>query len=138
MGGSAMALKIGSKGVDFHLQGVDGKRYSLSSFEDKKIVVVIISCNHCPTVVAYEDRMMAIQRDYERKGVALVAINPNDETRYPMDSFDNMVKRAHEWREPMEPPGLPRCLPWTAIAAWPFTAALMTTSTSRVWSRATI
>ena len=91
-----MALKIGSKGVDFHLQGVDGKRYSLSSFEDKKIVVVIISCNHCPTVVAYEDRMMAIQRDYERKGVALVAINPNDETRYPMDSFDNMVKRAHE------------------------------------------
>lgn len=91
-----MALRIGSKGPDFDLPGVDGKRYSLSSFADKKAVVVIISCNHCPTVVAYEDRMIAIQRDYEEKGVALVAINPNDEVRYPADSFEQMGIRAKE------------------------------------------
>ena len=89
-----MALRIGSEGVDFDLRGVDGERYSLSSFADKKAVVVIISCNHCPTVVAYEDRMIAIQKDYEDRGVALVAINPNDEVNYPSDSLENMVIRA--------------------------------------------
>jgi len=91
-----MALEIGSKGMDFDLPGVDGKRYSLSSFVDRQAVVVIISCNHCPTVVAYEDRMIAIQNDYQEKGVALVAINPNDEARYPSDSFENMAIRAQE------------------------------------------
>ena len=91
-----MALKVGGKGPDFDLPGVDGKNHSLASFVDKKAVVVLISCNHCPTVVAYEDRMVAIQREYKEKGVALVAINPNDEVRYPADSFENMRIRAKE------------------------------------------
>lgn len=89
-----MALKIGTQAVDFSLPGVDGKRWSLADFGSKRAVVVIISCNHCPTAVAYEDRMIAIQKDYQERGVALVAINPNDETRYPADSLGNMVKRA--------------------------------------------
>ena len=91
-----MALRIGSKGPDFDLPGVDGRNHSLSSFSDEKAVVVIISCNHCPTVVAYEDRMMAIRSEYKDKGVALVVINPNDEVRYPADSFENMVTRAKD------------------------------------------
>jgi peroxiredoxin len=89
-------LKIGDVAPDFNLPGVDGKNYSLSSFADKKAVVVIFSCNHCPYVIAYEDRMIAIQRDYADKGVALVAINPNDDVKYPADSFDKMAIRAKE------------------------------------------
>jgi len=56
--------------------------------------LVVVSCNHCPTVVAYEDRMVQIQRDYAGKGVGLVAINPNDDKKYPEDSYQEMVKRA--------------------------------------------
>lgn len=92
-----MKLQIGDTAPDFNnLPCVDGKNYSLSSFDDKKAVVVIFSCNHCPYVIAYEDRMIDIQKDYADKGVAFVAINPNDDKKYPADSFDKMVIRAEE------------------------------------------
>jgi peroxiredoxin len=90
------SLKIGDKAPDFSLPGVGGGMYSLDSFKDKKIVVVMFSCNHCPTVVDYEDRMVALQADYAPKGVTLVAINPNDEAAYPEDSFEKMVQRAKD------------------------------------------
>ncbi len=88
-------MQIGQKGPNFRgLLDVSGRKYGLSDFSAKKIVVVIFSCNHCPTVVAYEDRMVQIQRDYAGKGVGLVAINPNDDKKYPEDSYQEMVKRA--------------------------------------------
>ena len=90
-------LKIGEPAPSFrNLLGVDGRRYSLEDFKDRRLVVVVISCNHCPTVKAYEDRMIAIQRDYVDKGVLLLAINPNDSRRYPEDSYENMVIRARQ------------------------------------------
>ena len=89
-------LALGAKAPPFDLPGVGGKRYSLDSFKDKPVLVVVFSCNHCPYVVAYEDRMVSIQRDYAAKGVQLVAINSNDEKEYPEDSFPQMVKRAKE------------------------------------------
>lgn len=89
-------LSIGSIAPAFSLPGVDGKEYTLESFADKKALVVIFSCNHCPYVQKYEDRMVAIQRDYENKGVALVAINSNETKNYPTDSFEHMVERAKE------------------------------------------
>ena len=92
----SVGLPIGSPAIDFHLKGIDGKTYSLKDFSDKKAVVVIFSCNHCPYVQAYETRMVQLQQDYLPKGVTLVAINSNDETNYPEDSFPNMVKRAKE------------------------------------------
>jgi peroxiredoxin len=88
------SLGLGAKAPDFDLPGVDGRRYSLSSFTDKPVLVVIFSCNHCPYVVAYEDRMIAIQRDYASRGVQLLAINSNDDKAYPEDSFPEMVKRS--------------------------------------------
>ena len=88
------SLGLGAKAPDFDLPGVDGRRYSLSSFKDKPVLVVIFSCNHCPYVVAYEDRMIAIQRDYASRGVQLLAINSNDDKAYPEDSFPEMVKRS--------------------------------------------
>jgi len=77
-----------------NLHGVDGKKYSSSDFHDKNILVIVFSCNHCPYVQAYEDRMIALQRDYAAKGVQLVAINSNEIKNYPEDNFDEMVKRA--------------------------------------------
>jgi peroxiredoxin len=88
------SLPIGAKAPDFSLPGIDGKTHTLSSFADKKVLVVAISCNHCPYVQAAEDRMMAFQREYGPKGVHLVAINPNDEAVYPEDSFEGMKQRA--------------------------------------------
>ena len=87
-------VSIGEVAPSFDLPGVDGKSYSLESFQGKKAVVVMFTCNHCPTVQAYEERLVAIQRDYADKGVQLVAINANESVHYPEDNFDNMVKRA--------------------------------------------
>lgn len=89
-------LKIGSLIPDFNLPAIDGKNYSLESFKDKKILVVIFSCNHCPYVRAYEDRIIEIQKDYKSKGVEVIAINSNDAEKYPEDSFEEMKKRAAE------------------------------------------
>ena len=87
-------LGLGAPAPDFDLPGVDSRRYSLSSFASKPVLVVIFSCNHCPYVKDYEARMVSIQRDYARKGVQFVAINSNDDKAYPEDSFPEMVKRA--------------------------------------------
>lgn len=87
-------LSIGSQAPSFTLPGVDGEDHSLEDFDDKDVVVVVFSCNHCPTVKAYEDRMIEFQRDYGDQGVLLVAINSNDTTNYPTDSFEHMVERA--------------------------------------------
>ena len=87
-------LKIDSSIPSFSLLGVDDKTYSLNDFSDKKILIVIFSCNHCPYVQAYEDRMIALQNEFEKDGVQIVAINSNDDVKYPDDSFDEMKKRA--------------------------------------------
>ncbi|MFO7444754.1 MAG: thioredoxin family protein [Ignavibacteriaceae bacterium] len=89
-------LKIGEQAPDFNLPGVDGKNYSLNTFRSKKALIVIFSCNHCPYVQAYEERIKAIQKDYADKGTAVAAISSNDDSQYPEDSFDEMKKRAKE------------------------------------------
>ena len=93
---STNTLKIGSRIPYFKLKGVDDRVYSLDTFSDKDVLVVIFSCNHCPYVQAYEDRIKDIQSDFAEKGLAVVAINSNDDSQYPDDSFDNMKKRAKE------------------------------------------
>lgn len=92
---STDTLKIGSKAPDFNLPAVDGNTYSLNSFKDKEALIVIFSCNHCPYVRAYEDRIIQIQNDYKDK-LQIVAINSNDTKNYPEDSFEEMIKRAKE------------------------------------------
>jgi peroxiredoxin len=88
-------LTINSPMPEFHnLPGTDNKSYSSSDFKDKKILVIVFSCNHCPYVQSYEERMMEFQKEYSGKGVQLVAINSNDIKNYPDDSFDHMVDRA--------------------------------------------
>jgi len=87
-------LKLGSPAPDFNLAGVDDKKYSLSTFADREVLIIIFSCNHCPYVKAYEGRMKQLQEDYANKGVVVVAINSNDAINYPEDSFEEMKKRA--------------------------------------------
>lgn len=89
-------LKLGSPAPDFNLMGTDDKSYSLGSFSSQETLIIIFSCNHCPYVQAYEERIIKIQDDYGSKGVAVMAINPNDDVGYPEDSFENMKKRASE------------------------------------------
>jgi len=98
-------LAIGSPAPDFHLKGVDGKIYSLSSFKNANILVIVFTCNHCPTAQAYEDRIKQLVSDYKDKGVAVVAINPNDPKSLRLDeldfsdlgdSYDEMKIRAKE------------------------------------------
>ena len=96
-------LAIGSPAPDFNLKGVDGKMYSLKSFAKSKVLMIVFTCNHCPTAQAYEERINKISADYQAKGVQVVAISPNspvavrlDEMGYTDlgDTYDEMKIRA--------------------------------------------
>jgi len=89
-----MRLSIGEEAPDFSLPGVDGQTYSLASFKGKPVLVVMFTCNHCPYVQAYEDRLIAIQKEFAGRDVQLVAINANETRNYPEDDFPKMVQRA--------------------------------------------
>jgi peroxiredoxin len=98
-------LPIGAPAPDFRLPGVDGKTYSLSDFADAKILFMIFTCNHCPTAQAYEGRLARLQADYRDKGVAVVAISPNNPAALRLDemgftdvgdSFEDMKYRAKD------------------------------------------
>ena len=58
-------LAIGSPAPDFNLPGVDGKNYSLASFKNARLLLVVFTCNHCPTAQAYEERLKKIAGDYK-------------------------------------------------------------------------
>lgn len=88
-------LKIGLTAPIFNLPGVDGKTYNLDSFKDKTALIIIFSCNHCPYVQAYENRIIEIQKEYGDK-LSVAAINSNDTANYPDDSFEYMIERAKQ------------------------------------------
>ncbi|HEY8780088.1 MAG TPA: redoxin domain-containing protein [Mucilaginibacter sp.] len=103
--GDHPTLAIGAQAPDFSLPGVDGKTYSLSSFKNSPILVIVFTCNHCPTAQAYEDRVIRLAADYKNKGVAVAAIMPNDPQAIRLDelgytdlsdSFDEMKLRAKQ------------------------------------------
>jgi len=88
-------LAIGAALPSFEsLKDVSGQLVSSSSLEKSTVLVVVFSCNHCPYVQAYEERMSAFQRSYADRGVRLVAINANDAAAYPEDGFEQMVRLA--------------------------------------------
>jgi peroxiredoxin len=88
--------EIGDQAADFRLKNVDGNYVSLSDYPDAKGFVVVFTCNHCPYAVAYEDRLIELNNKYKAKGFPVIAINPNDPSLEPRDSFENMQKRARE------------------------------------------
>ncbi|MGJ8683973.1 MAG: thioredoxin family protein [Nonlabens sp.] len=88
--------EIGDKATDFSLKNVDDKMVSLKDYENAQGFIVIFTCNHCPYSVAYEDRIIAIDKEFKEKGYPVIAINPNNPATYPDDSFENMKIRAQK------------------------------------------
>jgi peroxiredoxin len=80
-------LPLGADAPDFNLPGVDGRNRTLKSFQEARILVVVFTCNHCPTAQYYEERIKQIVTDYSGKGVALVAIMPNDPRSVRLDEL---------------------------------------------------
>lgn len=87
---------IGDLATDFKLKNIDDKMVSLTDYTDAKGFIVIFTCNHCPYSVAYEDRIIALDKKYKSKGYPVIAINPNDPLINEDDSFDKMKIRAKE------------------------------------------
>ena len=92
-----MTLEVGALAPAFEgLEGVDGRRYGFSTFEDRRVLVLVFSSNRCPTAKAFAGRMNELQADYSAHGVQIVAINSNDPHLYPDESLGGMVERARE------------------------------------------
>lgn len=92
--GFSQGYQPGDEARDFNLKNIDGSMVSLSDYDDAEGFIVIFTCNHCPYAVAYEDRIIALDKKFKKKGYPVIAINPNDTKAVPEDSFDNMKKRA--------------------------------------------
>ena len=88
--------KIGDNIKDFSLQNIDGKKVSLVDYKDSKGFIITFTCNHCPYAMAYEDRILALNKKYAKAGYPVIAINPNDAIQYPEDNFEAMQVRAKE------------------------------------------
>ena len=90
-------LKIGDNLPNFTLPATDGNSYEAQTLLDQSAaLIVVFTCNHCPYVVAWEDRINHLARHYAEQGVKLVAINSNDTVKYPADSFEKMILRSQQ------------------------------------------
>jgi peroxiredoxin len=103
-------LEIGAAAPDFSLHGVDGKVYSLTSFNRSKILVIIFTANHCPTAQAYEDRILQLYQDFHQQSVDFVLVSSNDPKALCLeemgytdlgDSFEELKIRARDKKFPM-------------------------------------
>ena len=82
-------LALGSAAPDFSLPGVDGKIHKLSDYASSKVLVVVFTCDHCPNAQMYEGRVTQLYNAYKDKGVAVVAISPNDPKAIRIDELDS-------------------------------------------------
>jgi peroxiredoxin len=82
-------LPLGSSAPDFSLPGVDGKNHSLADYASSPVLVVVFTCNHCPIAQMYEQRIQQLESDYRDRGVAVVAIQPNNPKAIRIDELDS-------------------------------------------------
>jgi peroxiredoxin len=82
-------LTVGSAAPDFSLPGVDGKIHRLADYAASPVLVVVFTCNHCPIAQMYEERIQQLETDYSHRGVAFVAIQPNDPKAIRIDELDS-------------------------------------------------
>lgn len=87
---------VGDVIEDFKLKNIDGEMVSLSDYKDAKGFIITFTCNTCPFAIAYEDRIIALDKKYAPKGYPVIAINPNNPNAKPGDSFEAMQQRAKE------------------------------------------
>ncbi len=94
---NALGYQVGDEVTsDFSLKGVDGKMVAMGDYPDAKGYVVVFTCNHCPYSIAYEDRLIELDKKYKEMGYPVIAINPNDPKVAPDDSYEKMIVRAEE------------------------------------------
>lgn len=94
---NAQGYNIGDVAENFELKNVDGETISLFSYQDaNKGAIVIFTCNHCPYAVAYEDRIIELDKKFRPEGFPVIAINPNDPELAPRDSYEKMQLRSKE------------------------------------------
>jgi peroxiredoxin len=87
---------VGDTVADFKLKNVDGKTVSLADYKTAKGAIVIFDCNTCPYSKAYNQRIIDLNKKYENKGFPVIAINSNDASASPGDSFNEMVRVAKD------------------------------------------
>ena len=88
---------LGAPGPRFtDVAAADGRRYSLSSFDDREVLALVLLGNGCPTAKACEDALIELQATYSPRGFGLVAINPNNPYLSPPDTMAQMARRAGE------------------------------------------
>ncbi len=88
--------KVGDIATDFSLKNVDGKMVSLADYKEAKGFIVIFTCNTCPVSVRNEERILALDKKYKSLGYPVIAINPNNPSVQPGDSYALMKVRAKE------------------------------------------
>ncbi|WP_417799839.1 thioredoxin family protein [Tenacibaculum sp.] len=88
--------KVGDVAADFALKNINGKMVSLADYKEAKGFIVVFTCNMCPYSVANEDRLIALDNKYKKKGFPVIAINPNDPEVSKGDSYEAMKIRAKE------------------------------------------
>ena len=91
---SEVSLKTGDSAPDFSLKGIDDNIHSLADY-DKKVLLVIFMCNHCPYVKAKIEAIKEIHQKFKDQ-ISLIGINSNDSDKYPDDSFGSMKTVANE------------------------------------------
>src|ERR1700720_309311 len=82
-------LALGSPAPNFELPGVDGATHKLADYSSGAVLVVVFTCNHCPIAQMYEHRITQLAADYKDRGVAVVAIQPNDPKEIRIDELDS-------------------------------------------------
>jgi peroxiredoxin len=90
-------LPLGSAAPKFSLTNTDGKTITLESFPNDLPLLVIFMCNHCPFVIHLRDHLVKFIREYQDKGISVVAISSNDAEKYPADSPEKMKEDAEKY-----------------------------------------
>lgn len=90
----SQGYQVGDKVKDFSLENLDGKRVSMANYPKAKGFIVIFTCNTCPIVKAYEDRIIALDAKYAKMGYPVIGINPNDPVTVPDERLEKMQEVA--------------------------------------------
>ncbi|HEX3263436.1 MAG TPA: thioredoxin family protein [Solirubrobacterales bacterium] len=98
----ASATKVGDLAPPLELPDTSGTVHALPTRDEAPATVVVWTCNHCPYALGWHDRIVQVARDYEDRGVRFLAVNSNDQERYPRDSLKAMRERveSEDWPFP--------------------------------------
>jgi hypothetical protein len=91
---STLAIGDAAPMRETRMKSVDGRELSIAEAAGKKGTLVIVICNHCPWVKAWQGRIASVGNDALKKGIGVIAVNPNDPAEYPEDDFDHMKKQS--------------------------------------------